>query len=91
MSQEALEALGLDQLVEDGALAFRREGDVLVRALDALLDPGLLVGVGDVHELDADACRSRCGAGWPGSRARVAVLQAQHVIDEDRPVNRRRR
>ena len=42
--EEVLEALGLDQLVEDGALALAGEGDLLVRALDALLDPGLLVG-----------------------------------------------
>ena len=37
---EFLEAFGLDQLGEDGALAFAREGDLLVRPLDALLDPG---------------------------------------------------
>jgi hypothetical protein len=36
-------SLGLDQLVEDRALALAGEGDLLVRALDALLDPGLLL------------------------------------------------
>src|SRR6266576_3659715 len=51
---ELLEAFGLDQLVEDRALAFAREGDLLVGALDALLDPALLLRVRDVHELDAE-------------------------------------
>ena len=41
-SAELLERLGLDQLVEDRRLPFGGEADVLVRALDALLDPGLL-------------------------------------------------
>ena len=40
---EFLEAFGLDQLVEDRALAFAREGDLLVGAFDALLDPALLL------------------------------------------------
>ena len=51
---EFLEAFGLDQLLQDGAAALAGETDFLVRALDALLDPGLLRGVGDVHELDAE-------------------------------------
>ena len=51
---ELLEAFGFDQLVQDGAAAFAGEADLLVRTLDALLDPGLLRGVGDVHELDAE-------------------------------------
>src|SRR5215469_1520833 len=49
---ELFEAFGFDQLVEDGALAFRREGNLLVRSLNALLDPALLRAVGDVQELD---------------------------------------
>ena len=52
--EEFLEAFGLDQLVEDRALALAGEGDLLVRAFDALLDPGLLRRIGDVHELDAE-------------------------------------
>src|SRR5436309_4351157 len=39
---ELLEAVGLDELVEDRALAFAAEVDLLVAALDALLHPGLL-------------------------------------------------
>ena len=37
--EEFFEAFGLDQLVEDRALAFARERDLLVLAFDALLDP----------------------------------------------------
>ena len=39
---EFLEAVGLHELVEDGALALARERDFLVGPLDAFLDPGLL-------------------------------------------------
>src|SRR5438045_3755783 len=39
---EFLKALGLDQLVENGATPFARKTDLLVRTFDALLDPGLL-------------------------------------------------
>jgi hypothetical protein len=52
--EELLEALRLDELVEDRALALAGEGDLLVGPLDALLDPGLLGRIGDVHELDAE-------------------------------------
>jgi hypothetical protein len=51
---ELLEALGFDQLVENRALALAGEADLLVAALDALLDPRLLRRIGDVHELDAE-------------------------------------
>src|ERR1700748_3506042 len=37
-----LEAVGLDQLVEDRATSLGREADLLVRTFDALLDPRLL-------------------------------------------------
>ena len=58
--EEVLEAFGLDQLGEDGLLAFGREGDFLVGTLDALLDPALLLGIGDMHEFDAE--RAAIGA-----------------------------
>jgi hypothetical protein len=54
---ELLEAFRLDQLVQDGPLAARREVDVLVGTLDAFLNPGFLLGFGDVHEFHAE-----CGA-----------------------------
>ena len=61
---EFLEAFGLDQLGEDGALAFAREGDLLVRPLDAFLDPAFLRRIGNVHELDAQ--RLAIGAAQDG-------------------------
>ncbi len=51
--EEFLEPLGFGQFVQDRPLALGGEGDFLVRAFDALLDPGLGLGIGDVHELDA--------------------------------------
>ena len=79
---EFLETFGLDQLVEDRALAFAREGDLLVGALDALLDPALLVGVGDVHELDAE----RLAVGALQDRddlAQRAEFEPEHLVEED--------
>src|SRR5215475_2714691 len=79
---EFLEALGFDQLVENRATAFTGEADLLVRALDALLDPGLLRGIGDVHELDAE----RLTVGALADRddlAQRAVFEAEDVIEED--------
>ena len=51
---ELLEAFGLDQLLQDRLLALGGEGDPLSGALDARLDPGLLLGIGNMHELDAE-------------------------------------
>ena len=83
--QEALEGLGLDQLLQDRDLALGREHDLLVAALDPLLQPGLLVGVGDVHVLHADV--AAVGAAQDGDDlADRRGLQAQHDIQEDRPV-----
>jgi hypothetical protein len=62
--QEALERLGLAQLVQDLELVLL--GQLLGDALDVLLDPGLLVGLGVVHVLD---------------RAGAAVGVAQDVQD----------
>ncbi len=79
---EALEALGLDQLVEDGLLAHRGEVDALVGALDALLDPGLLDGIGDVHELDAE----RRTVGAPQDLDHLGdggEFQPENVVEED--------
>ena len=58
--EEALETFRLHQLGEDRALALLGEGDFLVRPLDALLNPRLLGGVGNMHELEAD--RAAIGA-----------------------------
>ena len=50
--QEALERLGRVETLEDPALLLRRSDGM--RAFDPLLDPLLLVGLLDVHVLDAD-------------------------------------
>ena len=79
---EPLEAFGLHELGEDGALALAGEGDGLVRSLDALLHPGLFDGVGHMHEFEGDGVaigavqdRQHLGDG--------REFQAQHMIDED--------
>ena len=77
--------LGLDQLVEDRSASFARERDFLVRTLDALLNPGFLRGVGDVHELDAE--RLAVGAlADHDDLAQGAVFETEHVIEENPPV-----
>ena len=63
--EELLEGLGADEGAQDVAL--RVGGGGLVRALDALLDPRALLGILDVHVLDAD-------------RARVGVVQAREDV-----------
>ena len=85
--QEAFETLGLDQLVEDGQLALTGES-VLgegVRTLETRLQPGLLFRLGDMHELDAE----RAAVGALQQREDLAYgagLEAQHAVEEDRPV-----
>src|SRR5262249_59399210 len=79
---ELLKAFGFDQLVENGAAALAGEADLLVRPLDALLDPRLVRGIGDVHELDAQ--RLAVGAlADADDLAQRAVFEAEHVIEED--------
>src|ERR1700742_3907715 len=83
---EFLEAFGLDQLVEDRALALAGEGDLLVGAFDALLNPLLLVGIRDVHELDAH----RLAVGALQDRddlAHGAELKAEHLVEEDAAIH----
>ncbi len=82
---EPLEGLGLHQLVEDGALAFVGEVDVLVAALYALLDPRLLRRRGDVHELDANLPAVGTAQDFQDI-AHGGDLEPQHLVDEDRAV-----
>ena len=54
-------------------------------ALDALLDPELLVGILDVHVFHTDGA----GIGFanaPNDLAQGCRLEAEHIVDEDRPV-----
>ena len=82
---EALEAFGFDQLVEDRLLALGRELVLLVGAFHALLEPGLLFGIRDVHELDADA--SAIGAAQDFEHlAHGGGFETQHAVDENGPV-----
>jgi len=53
--QVALHALGGGEHGQDPALALRGDGRTAAVALEPLLDPALLAGVGDVHVLRADA------------------------------------
>src|SRR6185369_550378 len=79
---EFLETFGLDQLHQDGAAALAGKTDFLVRTLDALLDPALLRGVGDVHELNAEGL----AVGALADRddfAQRRVFHAEHMIEED--------
>jgi hypothetical protein len=69
--QELLECLGSDESAQDVAL--RVGGRGLVRPLDALLDPGALLGILDVHVLDTDC-------------ARVGVVQAREDITQQHVV-----
>src|SRR5262245_45230561 len=50
--EEALERLGLDQLLQNGNLAL--VGEAGLAPLHAILNPCPLLGVGDVHVLGAD-------------------------------------
>ena len=82
---EHLEAFGLGELLEHAALFLRTECGAPRRALDPALDPGFLVGILDVHELDAD--RATIGVAQDlHDLAQGRGLAAEHVVDEDRLV-----
>src|SRR5713226_4255636 len=79
---EFLKTLGLDQLRQDRAPALAGETDFLVRTLDALLNPGLLRGIANMHEFDAE----RLAVGAFADRKDLTqrgVFQTQHMIEED--------
>src|ERR1700730_16901920 len=79
---EFLKTFGLDQLRQDRAPALTGETDFLVRALDALLNPGFLRGVANVHEFDAERLAVGAFADHKDFTQR-SVFQAQHMIEED--------
>ena len=83
---ELLEALGLDQLVQDRPAALAGEGDLLAVALDPLLQPAGLFGVGDVHVLQREG--AAIGALHDvEDLAHRGHFEAEHVVEEDRPVH----
>ena len=83
---ERLEPLGFRQLLQHLALLARVHGVQPRCAFDLALDPGLLFGVLDVHELDAD--RAAIGVAEDADDfAKGGGFAAQHVIDEDRAVH----
>ncbi len=66
--EEFLEAFRLDELVQDRALAFAGEADLLAGAFDALLEPGFFRRIGNMHEFEAD----RAAIGAPQDRQHLA-------------------
>ncbi len=85
LAEEALELLGLDQLVEDRLLAELGELDFLVAALDPLLDEAALLDVVDVHVFDADVA-AIVRAQDRHQLADRAGRHAQRATEVDRPV-----
>ena len=78
--EETLEVLGRGQALEDRLLAVDREVGVVAAAFDALLDPGLLVRVLDVHELDADRAAIGLLAGTSRIWRSVAVSMPRTLL-----------
>src|SRR5215210_4389480 len=82
---ELLEPFGFDELGQNRPLALAGEGDLLVGAFNPFLQPGLLDGIGNVHELDAE--RLAIGALAKGDDLpQGREIQTQHVVDENRAV-----
>src|SRR4029079_7078724 len=82
---EFLEAFGFNELVEDGALAFAGEGDLLVGPLDALLNPPLLRAVGDVQKFDPQGLA--VGTAQDGDDlAQRAEFEAKDLVEKDRAI-----
>ncbi len=84
--EEFLEALSLDQLVQDGFAAFAGELDFLAKAFDPLFQPRGLLGVGDVHVLQRE------GAAIGAAHQRYDLVhrgdfEAQNIVDEDRAIH----
>src|ERR1700730_14815195 len=82
---EFFKAFGFDQLVEDGALAFAGERDLLVGSFDTLLNPTFLGAAGDVQKFDTE--RLAIGAPQDGDDlADGPEFEAQHLVEKDRTV-----
>ena len=84
--EEPLEHLGRGQPLQDRPLAHVGEAGLVVAALDALLDPGLLGRILDVHVLDADLAAIGLAHDLHDLAQRRRLV-AEQVVDEDRPVH----
>jgi len=84
--EELLKAFRLDQAVEDRLFALFGEVGLVVDAFDAFLDPGFLVRVLDVHELDADGTAVGLLKDVENF-ANGRRLEAEHVVDENLTVH----
>ena len=84
--EELLEGFGRRQALQDRPLAGHREGGAVERLVfDALLDPALLIGVLNVHELDADRAAVDHAADLD-DLVQGRDLAPENAVDEDRPV-----
>ena len=84
--QELLEPFGFHELVQDRLPAVLGEGDFLAEALDPLLEPRCLPGVGDVHVLQGEGAaigpfHERDNLAYRGG------FQPEDVVNEDLPVH----
>ena len=82
----ALQPLRLDDPLQDHAAAFGGELGAVLDVLDALLDPRLLVGIGDVHVFDADLAAVGLAQAVPDLAQGGRFTQAQRAEDQDRAV-----
>ena len=82
----ALQPLRLDDPLQDHVAAFGGEFGAVLDVLDALLDPRLLVGIGDVHVFDADLAAVGLAQAVPDLAQGRRFAQAQRSEDQDRTV-----
>ena len=79
-----LQPLRRDDALEDRAAALDGELGAVLDMLDALLDPRLLVGIGDVHVLHADLAAVGLAQAVHDLPQRGGFAQAQRAEDQDR-------
>ena len=81
-----LQPLRLDHALHDHAAAFEGEVGAVLDVLDALLDPRLLVGIGDVHVLDADLAAVGLAQPVHDLAQGRGIAEAERAEDQDRAV-----
>ena len=83
--EELLEVFACNQLGQNGFLALRCEADFLVFAFNALLQPGFLFGVGDMHELHTQGAAIGALQDFDDLAYRC-FFKAQHIVEKDRAI-----